>query len=695
MKRFLTVLTVLALALSLAVPAFAEAQDELTAVTEKVVAALDVADDYTDFSGSYNDGLRPQWYLNWSKDGEELSVTCTEDGLVTEVYLWRDTESYDRFYGYDAAFPKLTEGTARRQAEAWLSRLMGEDERARIDDTSVSLSSDGDHTFYGRVLKNGLESPVSFSIRIGSEGLSYYSRSDSYKGYIGGIPEARTRVGKAEAAPVLKEAAEMELYYVSDGDGVRLRYVPVGAYTVVDATTGEAVDMDALYASFGGTYYGPEAPAAAEMSMDSAADAGNGRGLTAVETVSIEKYADVLSQEKLDAALRSIGDLGLADFTLTRCSYSMDADGAITASLRYTCEMTADDLFGYSMDEFWEHLNWGDTPMVTKYIAVDAKAGTLLSVSTGYSLWRREDTLPPEQSAAERFIVTVAPEMAGQSALCTLKGYNEGEDFTFARVHDGYFYPDDYLYVSLNAATGTVDTYRYRWDGDAVFAPSEGIVTQAAAIDAYTDALTVTLGYVAWPEAIDYDDPSLYAYADWGYSYAESLRLAYYYSGTDEVAGVDALTGQPIRQDPEGGYLYDDLDGVPERDVIEALAAAGVGIAGTEFRADAALTMRDGVKLLLSSAGYRTDAWDDDTLKNEAVWEGFTAASDWDPERELTQSEFIEMLLTASRYGDAARLEGIGYETVAHALGMIDGALPDAPCTRADAAGLLYRFMKR
>ena len=695
MKRFLTMLLTLGLVLSLAIPALAAAEDELTAVTEAVVETLDVSDDYADFSGSFRDGLRPGWYLYWSKEGEDLSVTCTEDGLVTEAYLWRDQGSADRFYGYDAAFPRPTETDARRQAEAWLSRLMGEVERARIDDASAALSSNGAYTFFGRVLKNGLESPITFSLSIGEAGLSHYSRSDSYKGYIGGVPEARTGVGKPEAAPLLKDAAELELYYVSDGDTARLRYVPVGAYTVVDAVSGGAVDMDALYASFGSSYYGPEAPAAAEMATDMGTVSGMGRGLTETELSSIANYADVLPEESLDAALRSIGDLGLADFTLTRCSYTMDADGEITASLRYTCEMTADNLFGYSMDNFWQVLDWGETPTVVKTVTADAKSGTLVSVYTSYPLWERDEARTPEPAAAEAFLRKAAPERFAESALCTLKGYNRGEELTYVRMHDGYFFPENYLSVTLNTATNTVDSYYYRWDDDAAFAASEGIVSGAEAIDAYTDALSVTLGYAAWPEAIDYDDPILYAYADWGYTYAESLRLAYYYSGTDEVSGVDALTGEPIRQDPDGGYLYDDLDGVPERDMIEALASAGVGLAGASFEPEKRLTVEDAARLLLSSAGYRPDGWDDETLKNEAVWEGFVSASDWKPDRELTQEGFIRMLLSASRYGDAAALDGVGYETVARALGMIDGGMPTGAATRADAAVLLYRFMNR
>ena len=695
MKRVIAMLLVLMLTLALTVPAFASMDSELTEITERVVETLDVADDYTDFTGNFSDGLQKSWYLYWSKDGEDLSVTCTTDGLITDAYYWRSSESYDRFYGYDPAFPAISETDARRQAESWLSRLTGENERARIDDTSVPLTSDIGYSFSGRIMKNGLESPVTFTIRIDENGLSSYYRSDSYRGYIGDTPEARTNIGKPQASPLLKEAVALELYYVNHENSASLCYMPACANTVVDALSGAVVDMDALYASFGSTYYGPEEPAAAEASLTT----GNGdlgRSLTETELSSIENYADALTQGQLDASLRSIGDLGLSDFTLNRCSYSMDTDGKITASLRYSCEMTADNLFGFSMDGFWQALEWGETPTVYKYISVNAKTGILERVSTSYSLWDRDEAKTTDIHTADGFIASVAPEMAAESALCTLRGYNESADcFTYARMHDGYFFPENYLYVSLNDITGTVDTYYYVWDEDMVFSASEGIITEAQALDAYTDALTVTLGYVAWPEGIDYDDPILYAYADWGCSYAESLRLAYYYSGLDKVSGVDALTGKPILQSSEGGYVYDDLDGVLQESLIETLAEAGIGFAGSSFHPDLLLTVGDAARLLLCSAGYRPDDWDEDTLRQEAVWEGFLSDADWDPGQVLTQREFVEMLLTPTRYGYAAALDGVGFDVIAAALGIVDQTLSDSVCTRADAAVLLYRFMMR
>ena len=712
MKRAVCLIFSLLLALTAAVPALAmtppapaeDMEATLQDITLLVKNTLDIGDDYTDFYSSYNDGLRPSWYLDWSAEGEDLSVQYTTDGVITEVFHWRSSESSNSFYGFDAAFPALSESAARRQAAAWLARLTGQNEHGRIDSVTSSLGTDGEYSVRGRILMNGLESPVTFSLRLGENGLSSYTRSDGYSGYVGGAPAAKASADKPSAAALLKEAVELELYYVNQHDGTaRLQYVPVGAYTVVDAQSGEAVDMDALYASFGGSYYGPEEP----MAMEAAAmDAGNGtRGLTEVELSSIANYGKVLPQEELDSRLRALPYIGLDGFAPIRCSYGMDAEGVITASLRYSCKMTDDNLFGFSRDAYREAMEWNDDLTVYKYVTMDAKTGELLTLSTSYPLWDddRDTVIDFYTDPIPQFLEAAAPEKYPETALCTLQGYDTYPTSTYAQVHEGYFYPENNLRVTLNESNATVDEYYVNWDEDIGFAPAKGIVSEVAAIDTYTKALAVTLGYVAWPEGIDYDDPIYETYIDWGYTWVESLRLAYYYSGTDTVSGVDALTGEAIAEAPDGGYVYDDLADEPERAAIERLGRSGIGFAGGSFRPAEALVQRDALTLLLGAAGYRTADWDDDTIKSEAVWLGFITDGEFAPETPVTQATFLRMILRASRYGDAAALPGIwaegyadGYAAVADALGMLtDNYAPESVCTRAVAAVMLYRFMTR
>jgi hypothetical protein len=390
----------------------------------------------------------------------------------------------------------------------------------------------------------------------------------------------------------------------------------------------------------------------------------------------------------------------------------MDSEGTVTASLRYTATMTADNLFGYSGEQFEEYSSWGEDLTVYKTITVEAKTGQLQAVSTSYPLYQKDGSSlsdTAQTATTQAFLAQVAPELYARSGQCTLQGYDDGN--TYAQVVDGYFYPDNYLYVSLNPATATVDTYSYTWDETVTFASAQNIVSESQAVEAYTQALTVTLGYVAWPESLDTDDVAYATYREWGYSYAESLRLGYYYNGLDTVTGVDALTGQAetTTETASGVYTYGDVDDPALAQQAQALAQAGIGFAGGALEPEAPVTYRQAVTLLLQAAGFTVTDWADDRLESVGQSQGFLPAGDWEPEATVTAMDFVRMLLSASRYNAAAQLtaawaemEGVsdadqGYAAIAAALGMIqtENFDPQAVCTHREAVQILYGFLSR
>lgn len=725
MKKMIALTLVLCLCAGLAMPAFAETasvdmESALAEVTAQVKETLRVDDDYTDFYGDYYDELVSMWSLNWSDENRNLSVSCDEDGKILDVYAYTYTEDNDNFYGFDPVFPALSAEEARAQAEDWLSRFMGEGETARIDSQSSSLGSGGSYRYYGVILLNGLDSPITFSIRMDANGLRSYSRSDGYSPYVGEVPSAEAESGRLSAAVHLASAVDMELYYVMDeatGEA-RLRYVPMGPYTVVDAQTGDVVDMEELYASFEKNGYSMAMEAGESDAVAASGALRNAGGLTEMELSSISNYGDVLSQKDIDTRLRLIDTLGLTDdFELVRCSYSMNSTtGDVTASLRYTAPMTEKELYGFSKDEFKEYEEWGESLTIYKYITVNAKTGALVSVSTSYPLWEKDEKSAKRDSVlaknAESFLDLCAEEMYADTALCTLSLFENREGMTYARRENGYFFPENYLYVEMNSATATVDEFRYVWDDDVEFASSWGIVSAADGAAAYVDALEVTLGYVAWPEEIREDEPELLRYAEWGYTWVESLRLAYYFDGLDDVSGVDALTGEVLKseQGEEGTFVYSDVSSSEAREAIEALAQAGIGFDGGQFLPNNILTQREAVMLLLQSAGSSPADWDDERLCSAAVEQGFITSAEWSPASSVSRMGFLKMMLNASRYGDAAALTGVwtcdftdvsdedmAYGALAQALGLASGDQldPSGVCTRAMAAEFLYAFMSR
>lgn len=687
---------------------------ELADITLKVKEILSIDDEYTEFFGDLYDNVSSRWNLNWSDENRSLSVEAEENGKILTVYRWQGDDSSDRFYGFDPMFPPLSRADAEQQAEDWLGRLLSENEEGRIDAVRTYLGRNGFYRFSGTVEINGLPSPITFTLELDESGIASFNRSDAYSVYVGEIPSEKPQADAQVGRDGLFEAISMELYYVSDDAGnARLQYVPSGPYTVVDAVTGKSTDMDALYKSINAdpADYGPTASGLGIGSAEAAAD--TGAALTETELSSIENYADAMTQEAIDERLRSITELGLAGFTLQRCSYSVDSEtGQVIASLRYTKEMTEGDLYGYSPDEFAQYQQWSNSMTIYKYISADARSGELEKVSTSYPLETTDPTIQVNEedtlAAAREFLSLVAPDKYAQTERNTLSGWAENTDFVFAQTHDGYFFPENYIRVQINPAAGTVDSFSYEWNEDVAFGPSEGVIGEDEAAEAYGEALDVTLGYVPWPVNITASDDTVYArYLEWGYSYVEELRLAYYFEGKDTVSGIDALTGEAVTAKfiEQSSFSYSDLDGVKEEEAIEALGAAGVGFNGGKFEPEKILIQRDAMELLLRAGAIFTedvdvnDAW----IGDRAVWNGFIEKGTWAPAEPVTALEFIKMLVGASRFGDAAKLlsgeeTAEGFTAIAQALEIIQDPSEvedDTPITRADAARMLYVFMNR
>ncbi len=716
MRKLLCFLLVLTMTAALGAPALADGMDEaMTAVTLSVKETLDISDDYEGFTGSWNDWLGGRWDLYWSGEGSSINVTADAGGKVLEYWRYDSGTGDAVFYGFDPQFPVLDEAEAEKRAGDWLTRLAGEGETPVIERRYTELDS-GCYRYTGAICLNGVDSPIDFTLRLDSDGeLASYSRGDSYGAYVGEIPSAKAAVDKNTAAKALADTVELELYWVSDGEGsAALRYVPVPARHIVDAQSGECVDMEALYADFDGGGSGLRMAAA---DSTAAAESAAGASLTEVELASIAGYADVLDAQALDALLREIKELGLDGFTQRSACYNQsEEDGAINCELSYVGTMTDDQLYGFSRASYDEAVGYGSDMTIYKTLRVDARTGALLAVYTSYPLWEPNTTeaaadAEADAAVAEAFLKQAAPDEMKQSERCTLSAYSGGT--VWAQTEAGYFYPENRLSVTVNSASGTIESYERVWDDDVSFG-SARIIKEAAAQKAYIAALELTLGYTAWPVAVT-ASPDYASYADYGYTWVEELRLAWYYDGTDSVSGIDAVTGEAVSQTPEGAaYVYDDLAGREDKAAIERLGSAGVGLDGGKFKPDEPLDMRTAAILLLQAAGYsNADDMDDEALGSLCVRSGMIEDGAWKPEAKISRMAFLKMLLTPSCYGAACELSGVwqttyedwavvaaadrGYAAVAQALGMADGdqLRPSAACTRGAAAQMLAAFMQR
>jgi len=89
MKKFMAMIAVLAMCVMSIAACAEQIRTELPDVTLKVKAALEIGDEYTDFSSSNYDGV---WDLYWTGDENEISVTCDSAGRIYNYYTYNYDE---------------------------------------------------------------------------------------------------------------------------------------------------------------------------------------------------------------------------------------------------------------------------------------------------------------------------------------------------------------------------------------------------------------------------------------------------------------------------------------------------------------------------------------------------------------------------------------------------------------------------
>ncbi len=733
-QRMLALILAVCLALSVCALAESEAAVEPSAesldnqaaqITQMVKDRLSLnTDAYTQFySDSYTLPNGTMWNLDWYGDSSSLNISLTND-TVTGYYQYADSETNSLFYGFSTVFPNHTLAEGKAAAEDFLAKILREEEDARFTSERLQFNSlESYFRFNGVIRKNGLDTPVTFSMRVNADDLSVtrFSRTDDSSGYLGepDSPSAAV-VDSSSARQTLRSSVSMELIWVLNDDTglAELQYIPRTGNFAVDAKTGDLVDLDALYENLDTWNYNFAADMAGATEE---APAEGESGLTKAEQQNIANLKDVRTAADLDAMLRSISALGLTDgFSMTSHYSTNQQTGQVTCRLRYTCPITADNTFGANPDEIAAYADTGSSPFYVVNVTVDAKTGELQRINA-WSYIDGFDEASLQDSAA---LCTIAQDFLsqyGKEQVAAMQLYEQADDsFTFAQLQDGYFFPENAACITLNPVTGTIMNLSYQTPKtDVRFGSSEDPISMDSAIDAYMQAGETELCYVAWPIAVDAADEELAAYAEYGFSYIERLALVYVQSfGQAEVSSVNAITGEVLRSEPSSASIpvYTDLDGCYGKAAIEALAQVGIGFADESFRPNDTITQRELISLVLSANSGSIINQDDSSLKSEAIYLGLISSADWNPDAKLSRMQVLRCILNASEYGKAAALSGAylcsfsdesgikpsdyGYASIGQALGVVQGDTSGyfnayGSCSRQDAAIMIYNFLNR
>ncbi|MBQ6986433.1 MAG: S-layer homology domain-containing protein, partial [Oscillibacter sp.] len=677
MKRWISLLLGLTLALTGVVPAFAEevavteplsataTQDErLKNVTELVKGTLDLdTDAFTEFNGNLSEEeLGVTWHLYWQGQDESMNVSALDDGTILS-YWYNDNREITRYTPYLPTFPNVDTQAARTAARAFLDRVLDSSvETIELEEprTAGQLNSNGTY-FSGTILLNGLPSPLTYSINVrGSDNkvTNFYRDAPSQR-YLGGIPSATPAVTQSDAAAKLKDTLNLELVYVTananhpkETKHAVLRYVPADYEArYVDAQSGELTDADSFF------YYDRNgAVQTEEAAADMGATGGAARKqLNETELTGVDKLKDVLSTEELDTRIRAEAAYKLEGYSIATSNYRIVKNADDTEDIFCTIRYTKSDNTASQKDSAFRS---------DRTFRVDAKTGEVKSLNS-YGRWD-EDRTPTvrqsrAQSIAEAYLSRYTPHAADLPLYDVTDQTDKGApyySFTFTRKVNGYFFPENQCVVQVDVETGAVCGLSFTWDEDVNFDGTENLVTNAAAVDAWFDTYTVTLAYRSKSRKLnplsggDIESKLI----SLGYEQFQILFLSYGLEREDNCPGIDAKTGRPVQPEAvDNEILYSDIDGAEAAADIRKLAAYNVGYTGGEFRPNISLTQWDAVCLIASTRGWRLNPDDvTDDEKNDAYSTIYSMGGLTPEERHedtvMTRGELVKLLLNCGGY---------------------------------------------
>jgi uncharacterized membrane protein YkoI len=735
------------------------ADERLAEVTLKVKEALDVSNDYTSFYGNYTEsGYGVRWQLNWNSENEGLSVQADENGKIYSVnlYSYGSADYGYKYYGnqgFNPRFPKVTRAEAAAAAGEFLKKVMDANESVEFHENGEVPRDEEAYYFYGSLTVNGLKTDVGVNLTVRTSDLkvtSFYRDDGGY--YIpGGYPAADARVTPEQALSLLKTkyTARAE-YALVDGSKVAklVYFVSADGDYAVDAKTGELVNINSYYAY--GSAQGIRGMAeAAEYGVKSVY-------LTEAELKGVKYLEGVLSASELDKLVRAETAFGLtSEYVMGKVDYNVtDPNGGgnpvpltdiavysdgkdtskteekeanVTATFAYTLKVTDYAAFGISAEDWKKLKDEGNEPEVIKTFTLNAKTGEIMSCYTDYFGFgwneKKEPTTPVISKTAEAYISKRYPELFGKTALYSSSSNTwsnvETYSFTYCQSVNGWFYPGNSIYVSINAHTGFVDGFSSYWDDTVTFAPAPSVAGEEAAVNAYMSAYKAVLHYCLLP--LKKDSSGYYDFS--AYKMLPAYRLNNK-EGEKYISYIDAVTGEAVYYDSGSNSLklaYNDIEGCYAKDEILKLAEYGIGLYAPSFAPDKDLTELDMILFLISAGGYKYKYGDftEDTLN-----EIYSAAYNYkilekgqrEPGRIITRTDIAKSFVAMSGYSEVANFKGIfkcgftdetdipekdyGYVAIAKGLGIITGDpsgsfRPNDAVTRQELAHMMYKYMSR
>lgn len=700
MKKMLSSIISLAIALSGIIPVMAKDTDNMRQILEEIKGRIPDTNEYENFdSHTENRGDNTTYSFNWdtNKNGKykSMSLTVSDEGVITYYHYYDDEINKNSAEG---ALKRISREEALDKAKELVKKLNPDiysslEIQARDEVESLYNSS---YNFSVQRCENGI--PVyedAGSVTVNSDADKLIS---FYLTYTEGL-----ELGAASGAMDIKGAwaafsdnigmeLEYRTEYKDDKETAYLVYVPkMNLNQYIDARTGERGEIVRAYSDH--YFAGGNSAAMEEIAADDMG-AVHKQELSIREVEEIEKISGLMSEKEAEKLVRSMSALDFEqEMTLEEisCYKSYDSDD-------YYYRMH----FSQNIDEYG---NYG-------YAVINAKTGELISWSC-YK--RRVEATENELSDKERvqlcnkLLLELAPKHFGEGSANDYLLNEDNENAStvyYTRYVDGIKFANDTVAIRINPENKKVSYFNIAYS-DIEFPSAEAAITADEAAKKLSEQAEMILYYI--PTISDVNSKELKN---------DTVKLGYMIKNIYDC-NLDAYTGKIKQNDYEARKIpeYTDISGHFAQTAINTLAKYGIGFESGEFKPDEIITQQEYAALLVStfvnhSPVILKSGAELDRFYTHACGMNIIRESDKEPTGALTREKaavYMVRAMGAEKYAELSEIfkpmfpdvsENVGYISILAGMKVFCGDEkgnfnPKKQLTRAEAIMTIYNYLTK
>ncbi|OQB15607.1 MAG: hypothetical protein BWY15_00320 [Firmicutes bacterium ADurb.Bin193] len=704
MKKIVSLVTALAVMLTVAFPVFAEDKGEqVEKLLLKIKSVIDIPDSMTVFNSNMRtdeNGIT-YWSFNWSLEGksyfesQNISVEITDDGYITSYSKYNGDYKYSEI----VQLPNISKAEAEKIVKEFILKVCPHIE-GQIEWKEPNIY-DASYYYSFKRTANGIPTnfnDVSFSVNgITGEVVSYFSNWNTKLEF----PSAEKAIPVEKAKELYQKNMPLNLEYRIRPDGyIYLQYTTSREQgnKYLNAITGQLEEMDYYYAPY--------------MSQDRAymdeAMSSKRTDITPVERKEIDSVAGTITTEEAEKILRSIPELNFDEsYSLSSSNLSQHKPAYSDESVFYLSLYFAriNKTEGLTDEQMKMKIAAGDT-IGSANATFDAKSGELLSFwsndwsrpvdinSAAESKIKKEDS----KKTADAFLAKYYSEKMKSVKYIDNMGRGSENQHQYSRIENGIFFDYDGLSVGIDGETGKISNFNCSWNKNIAIPPAGNVIGLEAAHKVAFEKIGFEFQYI----------------------FNKKAAVLVYRLRDDKPPFIDAVSGEILNY--EGNPYketiapkYNDIAGHFCEQAVLELLNVGVFLNAESFMPDSNIAQKDYLLLLSKLGKQYYDRDNIDELYKFLINSKVMDENEKNPEGTVTREDAVKFLLRSLGYRKFAEIKGIfvcdfadvsdispdliGYATIAKGLGFIEGSegkfKPKDILTKGEAAVIIYNCLKK